>query len=60
MDQNPTPPNALSASAPSIGEVRDNHRFDEAVLSRWLKANVEDFTGAVEVSSTAAPPTRPS
>ena len=41
---------ALSSSQPSISEVRDNHRFDEARLSAWLKTNVADFTGAIEVS----------
>jgi aminoglycoside phosphotransferase (APT) family kinase protein len=50
MDPQTAPPNALSASQPSIGEVRDNHRFDEAVLTAWLKANVEDFAGAIKVS----------
>jgi aminoglycoside phosphotransferase (APT) family kinase protein len=41
---------APSSSQPSISEVRDNHRFDEAQLSAWLKTNVADFTGAIEVS----------
>jgi aminoglycoside phosphotransferase (APT) family kinase protein len=36
------------ASAP-VGEVRPNHRFDEAGLERWLRANVEDFAGPIEV-----------
>src|ERR1700761_7937034 len=41
---------AASASAPSVGEVRDNHRFDEAKLATWLKANVEGFSGEMAVS----------
>ena len=46
MDDHP----ATSASAPSIGEVRENHRFDEARLAAWLKSNVEGYAGALEVS----------
>jgi len=46
MDDHP----ATSASAPSVGEVRDNHRFDEDKLATWLKANVEGFSGAMAVS----------
>lgn len=29
--------------------VREQHRFDEANLDRWLKANVEGYTGPVTV-----------
>ena len=36
------------SSAP-VGEVRPNHRFDEAGLERWLRANVEDFAGPMQV-----------
>src|SRR5438067_6965158 len=32
---------AQDPSAPSIGEVRDNHRFDPAPLEAWFRANVE-------------------
>jgi len=32
---------AADPSAPSIGEVRDNHRFDLAPLEAWFRANVE-------------------
>jgi aminoglycoside phosphotransferase (APT) family kinase protein len=40
-DQSPIPSN--------VGEVRPNHRFDEARLAAWLKANVEGVAGPVEV-----------
>jgi aminoglycoside phosphotransferase (APT) family kinase protein len=51
MDQDQAPANpAASAGQPSVGEVRENHRFDEAVLARWLKTHVEDFAGPLEVS----------
>jgi aminoglycoside phosphotransferase (APT) family kinase protein len=33
----------------NVGEVRPNHRFDEARLADWLRANVEGVAGAVEV-----------
>jgi aminoglycoside phosphotransferase (APT) family kinase protein len=33
---------ALDPSKPSIGEVRDNHRFDPAPLEAWFRAQVED------------------
>jgi len=33
----------------NVGEVRPNHRFDEARLADWLRENVEGVTGAVEV-----------
>jgi aminoglycoside phosphotransferase (APT) family kinase protein len=37
-------------SQPQIGEVRDNHRFDEGRLATWMAANVEGYTGPLEVS----------
>ena len=43
-------PNSSSPGQPSIGEVRDNHRFDEARLTAWLKANLGGFSGDIEVS----------
>ena len=43
-------PNSSSPSQPSVGEVRDNHRFDEAKLTAWLKANLGGFSGDIEVS----------
>jgi aminoglycoside phosphotransferase (APT) family kinase protein len=33
----------------NVGEVRPNHRFDEARLADWLRANVEGVGAAVEV-----------
>jgi aminoglycoside phosphotransferase (APT) family kinase protein len=33
----------------NLGEVRANHRFDEARLAEWLTANVEGAGGAVSV-----------
>ena len=33
---------AADPSKPSIGEVRDNQRLDEAALNAWFRANVED------------------
>jgi aminoglycoside phosphotransferase (APT) family kinase protein len=33
----------------SLGEVRPNHRFDEATLALWLAANVEGVRGPIEV-----------
>ena len=35
---------------PQIGEVRANHRFDEARLMTWLKANVDDFDGPLQIA----------
>ncbi len=34
---------------PAIGEVRANHRFDEAPLAAWLTANVADFAGPLSI-----------
>jgi aminoglycoside phosphotransferase (APT) family kinase protein len=34
---------------PQIGEVRANHRLNEANLAAWLKANVEPFDGPLKV-----------
>ena len=50
MEQYQAPKQAPGAHDPSVGEVRDNHRFDEARLQAWLKANVEDFGGAMQIS----------
>src|ERR1700722_95228 len=33
----------------NVGDVRPNHRFDEARLAAWLRENVEGVTSAVEV-----------
>src|SRR6185437_16876313 len=33
----------------NLGDVRPNHRFDEASLARWLAANVEGCEGPIEV-----------
>ena len=41
---------ALRPDQPQIGDVRDNHRFDEARLEAWLKANVEDFAGPLKIA----------
>ena len=46
MDQEQAP----SPGAPQVGAVRDNHRFDEARLTAWLKAHVEAFSGPIVVS----------
>jgi len=35
---------------PEVGEVRANHRFDEAKLETWLSQNVEGFEGPMSVS----------
>ena len=32
-----------------VGEVRPNHRFDEAKLATWLGANVDGFRGPMQV-----------
>jgi aminoglycoside phosphotransferase (APT) family kinase protein len=42
------PPTASSLPS-NLGEVRPNHRFDEARLAVWLAANVEGCKGAIEV-----------
>ena len=34
---------------PTIGDVREAHRLDEAALDRWLAANVEGYAGPLEV-----------
>jgi aminoglycoside phosphotransferase (APT) family kinase protein len=39
----------LDPAAVSVGDIRPNHRFDEARLAAWLAANVEGATGPVEV-----------
>ena len=36
-------------AAPSIGEVRDNHRFDPAPLEAWFRTKVESPTEALEL-----------
>src|SRR5580698_7430557 len=35
---------------PEVGEVRANHRFDEAKLQTWLSENVDGFEGPMSVS----------
>src|SRR6201996_3853097 len=40
-DQSPIPSN--------VGEVRPAHRFDEARLAAWLRANLEGLKGPIEV-----------
>ncbi len=34
---------------PEVGDVRDNHRFDEAGLQAWLSEHVDDFHGPMRV-----------
>ncbi|HEY3889415.1 MAG TPA: phosphotransferase family protein, partial [Caulobacteraceae bacterium] len=34
---------------PEVGDVRDNHRFDEAGLEAWLSRNVDGFHGPMSV-----------
>ena len=34
---------------PTVGEVRANHRFDEAALAAWLTANLADFGGPLSI-----------
>jgi aminoglycoside phosphotransferase (APT) family kinase protein len=34
---------------PEVGDVRDNHRFDEAGLEAWLSRNVDGFRGPMGV-----------
>jgi aminoglycoside phosphotransferase (APT) family kinase protein len=41
---------APDPSQPSIGEVRENHRFDPAPLEAWFRANVESPPEALELS----------
>ena len=41
---------APGADKPAVGDVRANHRFDEAKLAAWLAANVEGFAGPMAVS----------
>ncbi|RYE50540.1 MAG: hypothetical protein EOP21_03610 [Hyphomicrobiales bacterium] len=31
-------------------EVEERHRFDEARLEKWLKANVDDYAGPLTVT----------
>jgi aminoglycoside phosphotransferase (APT) family kinase protein len=40
---------APRADQPLVGDVRANHRFDEARLTAWLERHVEGFAGPVEV-----------
>jgi aminoglycoside phosphotransferase (APT) family kinase protein len=35
--------------AGSIGDIRPNHRFDEAALETWCRANIEDFGESLAV-----------
>jgi aminoglycoside phosphotransferase (APT) family kinase protein len=39
--------------------VRDAHRFDVDSLSRWLRANVEEYSGALEVEQFAGGQSNP-
>jgi len=41
---------AADPSRPSIGEVRDNHRFDPAPLEAWFRANVESPAEPITLS----------
>ena len=41
---------APDPSRPSIGEVRENHRFDPAPLEAWFRANVESPPEPLELS----------
>jgi aminoglycoside phosphotransferase (APT) family kinase protein len=41
---------ALDPGRPSIGEVRDNHRFDLAPLEAWFRAHVESPPEALGLS----------
>jgi aminoglycoside phosphotransferase (APT) family kinase protein len=36
-------------AASNLGDVRPNHRFDEAALAAWLTANLEGLSGPVNV-----------
>ncbi len=36
-------------SRPGTREVRERHRFDAAAAENWLKANIEDYAGPLEV-----------
>ena len=40
---------AARPDQPQVGEVRANHRLNEANLAAWLKANVDPFDGPLEV-----------
>jgi len=40
---------AEAADPPIVGEVRANHRFAEAPLEAWLKANVDGFEGPMRL-----------
>src|SRR5258708_6808727 len=40
---------SLKGDAPTVGDVRANHRLDEPALEAWLKANLEEFEGPMEV-----------
>ena len=41
---------ALRPDQPQVGDVRINHRFDEARLEAWLKAEVDDFNGSLHIA----------
>lgn len=41
--------NAPQDAFSGVKPVEDRHRLDEAALSRWLAANVEDFAGPMQV-----------
>ena len=48
-DQQPTPEQLREAQNTGTKPVAESHRFDEARLAGWLKANVADFEGPLEV-----------
>ncbi len=54
--------NATAAPRPDqpfIGEVRAQHRFDEAALAKWMQSKVEPFKGALEVRQFQAGASNP-
>ncbi len=48
-DQQPTPEQLREAQNTGTKPVAESHRFDEARLAGWLKANVAGFEGPLEV-----------
>jgi aminoglycoside phosphotransferase (APT) family kinase protein len=40
---------AVTSGDSPVGPVRDQHRFDEAALLRWLEANLSGFRGPAEL-----------
>lgn len=39
----------VATHGPRLSAVGEKHRFDEALLDRWLAANVEDYAGGLHV-----------